>query len=108
MDELERPGRDRPGGVLDLGEHQRDVDTAVLGHERRQPPPGLRQLALAAGPVPAPGLVPGLSDVDEPLEEVALAVGRGMPGVLERLVRLEERAGADQVETALEVVRERL
>jgi hypothetical protein len=46
--------------------------------------------------------------VDETLEEVALAVGRGVPGVLERLVRLEERAGADQVEAARQVVRERL
>jgi hypothetical protein len=46
--------------------------------------------------------------VDEALEEIALAVGRGAPGVLERLVRFEERAGADQVETARQVVRERL
>ena len=108
MDELERPGRDRPGGVLDLGEHQRDVDAAMLGCERGQPPSGLLELPLTAGPIPAPGLVPGHRDVDETLEEVALAVRRGAPGILERLVRLEERAGADQVETASQVVRERL
>jgi hypothetical protein len=107
-DEKERAGRDRSRGVVDLGEHQRDVDTAMLGCERREPPPCLPELPLAAGLVPAPGLVPGHRDVDEALEEISLAVGRGAPGVLERLVRFEERAGADQVETARQVVRERL
>jgi hypothetical protein len=80
----------------------------MLGCERREPPPCLLELPLAADPVPAPGLVPRDRDVDEALEEVALAVGRGAPRILERLVRLEERAGADQVEAAREVVRERL
>jgi hypothetical protein len=76
--------------------------------EGREPSPGLLELPLAADPVPAPGLIPRHGDVDEALEEVALAVRRGTPGVLERLVRLEVRASADQVEAAREVVRERL
>jgi hypothetical protein len=76
--------------------------------ERRQPSPGLLELPLAADTVPTPGLVPRHRDVDEALEEVALAVRRGPPGFLKRLVRLEVRAGADQVEAAREVVRERL
>jgi len=80
----------------------------VLRREWPEPPPRLLQLPLAADAVPAFGLVPRHRDVDEALEEVALAVRRGAPGVLERLVRLEERAGADQLEAAREVVRERL
>jgi hypothetical protein len=64
-------------------------------------------LPLAADPVAAARLVPRDRDVDEPLEEVSLGVGRRAPRVLERLVCLEERAGADQLEAALVVVRER-
>jgi len=79
----------------------------VRGSKRPQPALRLRQLPLAADPVATAGLVPRDGDVDEPLEKVALRVRRGAPGVLERLVRLEERAGADQLEPARVVVRKR-
>ena len=55
---------------------------------------GLLELALAAGTVAAPGLVPGDDDVDEPLEEVLLGRVGGAPRILERLVRFEVLAGA--------------
>ena len=52
-----------------------------------EPPPRLRELALAAAAVPTPGLVPGDGDVDEPLEEVALLLCSLTPDVLDDLVR---------------------
>ena len=72
-----------------------------------EPPRRLLELPLAADAVPTPGLVPGNSDVDEPLEEVALLGRRRAPGVLERLVRGEELAAANQLEPARELVRDR-
>jgi hypothetical protein len=66
----------------------------VAGREGAEPPRSLLELALAAGTVAAPGLVPGDDDVDETLEEVPLGRVRRAPGVLERLVRLEVLAGA--------------
>ena len=53
---------------------------------------GLLELALASGPVSAPGVQPGDRDVHEPLEEVALGGRRLAPLVLELFVRLEVRA----------------
>jgi len=58
----------------------------------------LLELTFAAGPVPTARVVPGDGDVDEPLEEVALGRGCVAPLVLELLVRLEVRFGADQLE----------
>jgi hypothetical protein len=66
----------------------------VAGRERAEPPGCLLELALTAGTVVAPGLVPGDDDVDEALEEVLLGRVRRAPRVLERLVRLEVLAGA--------------
>jgi hypothetical protein len=71
----------------------------VLGSEGAEPARGLRELALAARPVPAAGLVPRDSDVDEALEEVLFFGLGGTPRVLERLVRLEELSAPDQIET---------
>jgi hypothetical protein len=70
---------------------------------RREAALGLLELALAADPPAAPGLVPGDRDVDEPLEEIALlAVGRP-PGELELLVRREELAAPDELDSRLEM-----
>lgn len=63
----------------------------------------LLQLPLATDAVAAAGLVPGDGEVDEPLEEVALSLGSGAPGVLELFVCGEKLAAPDQVETALEL-----
>src|SRR5205085_1912333 len=70
--QLERAGGDRRLRAFDLREHVVDVDAAVLGRERGQPPRGLFELAPGRHRPAAPGLVPGDRDVDEPLEEVAL------------------------------------
>jgi hypothetical protein len=71
----------------------------VLGSEPSEPPRRLFELPLAARPVSATGVVPGDRHVDEALEEVLLrGVGRP-PGVLQRFVRLEVFAAADQLET---------
>ena len=69
-------------------------------------PRGLLELTLAAGLVTAAGVEPGDRDVDEPLEEVALAGWGITPLVLELLVRLEVRALADQLQPSLEAHRE--
>ena len=70
----------------------------MLRRVRPEPPGRLLQLALAADPVAAAGLVPRDRHVDEALVEVALLrLGRA-PGVLELLVRREVFAAPDQVE----------
>jgi CheY-like chemotaxis protein len=68
------------------------------GPVRLETPPGLLELTLAAGPIAPSGVVPCDGHVHEPLEEVALRRGCVPPLVLELLVRLEVRAGADQLE----------
>ena len=84
-----------------------DVNAAVLRHVARQPPAGFLQLPAAADGVAATRLVPGHRDVHEPLAEVALrGLGRA-PFVLEYLVRGEELAAANQLETRREAVRSR-
>ena len=65
----------------------------MAGRERAEPSGCLLELALAAGTVVAPGLIPGDDDVDEPLEEVLLGGVGCAPRVLERLVRLEVLSG---------------
>jgi hypothetical protein len=88
---------------LDLTQEGGNVDPAVVGRERPDPASRLRQLPFEAGPVAAPGLVPGDDDVHETLEEVLLLrLGRS-PGVLERLVRREVLAAAGEVETPFEI-----
>ena len=77
----------------------------MAGRERAEPPGCLLELALAAGAVVAPGLVPGDRDVDETLEEVSFGRVRRAPRILERLVRLEVLARAGEVEAAVEVRR---
>lgn len=77
----------------------------MAGRERAEPPGCLLELALAAGTVVAPGLVPGYDDVDETLEEVSFGRVRRAPRILERLVRLEVLARAGEVEPAVEVRR---
>jgi hypothetical protein len=72
-----------------------------------EPPRRFLELPLAPDTVPAPGLIPGDGDVNEPLEEVALLRRRRAPGVLENLVRSEELAAANQLEPARELVRDR-
>jgi hypothetical protein len=79
----------------------------MLGRVGPESPRGLFELPLAADAVPPARLVPGDSDVDEPLEEVALLGRRSAPGVLERLVRSEELAAPNQLEPARELVRDR-
>jgi hypothetical protein len=59
----------------------------------------LGELALAAGSIAPPRLVPGDRDVDEPLEEVALPFVSGAPRRLQLLVRGEVLAAPDQLET---------
>jgi hypothetical protein len=74
----------------------------VLGRVRPEPTRRLLQLPLAADPVAAAGLVPRDRDVHEALVEVALPPLGLAPDVLERLVRREVLAAADQVEPDLE------
>jgi hypothetical protein len=69
---------------------------------RREPASRFLELPLAADAVAAVGLVPGNSDLDEPLEEVALLGLGGTPGRLELLVRREVLAAADQFDSARE------
>ena len=95
MDDL----RHRPNLLQDRG----DVDALVPRRVRAEPPRRLLELALAADPVPAPGLVPRDGDVDEPLVEVAFLRRRRAPRQLELLVRGEELAAPDQLETVLKV-----
>jgi hypothetical protein len=71
----------------------------MRGRKRRQPASRLRELPLASGPVSTPGVVPGDRNVDETLEEVLLGRLGRPPGLLELLVRLEELATPDQIET---------
>jgi len=72
----------------------------VDGRVRREAGERLHALALACDR-PAACLLVGRHDhMDEPLEEVALRLLAGAPRLLERLVRLEERAGPRQGEPA--------
>lgn len=97
--QVERARLDDPLRLAHRGEDGGDVDVAMLGRERPEPPRRLRELALAAGAVPAPRVMPGHGDVDEPLEEVPLRRARRPPGLLELLVGLEVLAARDQIET---------
>jgi hypothetical protein len=90
-------------GRLYLLQDRRHVHALVLRSVGPEAAGGLLQLPLAPDAVAAPGLVPRDRDVDEPLEKVALLWRRRPPDVLERLVRLEVLAPADQVEPALEL-----
>ena len=67
-----------------------------------EPSRRLLELALAADPVAATGLVPGHRDVNQALEEVALDRRGRPPGDLELLVRGEVLAALDQLQAALQ------
>jgi len=82
-------------GRVHLFQDRGHVDTPVRRGVARESSRSLLELPLAADAVPAAGLVPGDRDVDEPLEEVALRLRGGSPGVLELLVGGEELAPAD-------------
>jgi hypothetical protein len=69
----------------------------MTGRVSTESPRRLLELALAADPVPAAGLVPRDRDVDESLVEVALLRRRRAPRQLELLVRGEELAAANQL-----------
>jgi len=68
----------------------------------------LLELTLAAGAIRPLCMQPCDGDVDEPLQEVAFAVRRFAPLVLELLVRLEVLACADQLQPTFETHRRRL
>jgi len=88
--------------MLYLRENGIDVDAAMRGSVPAEPAFRLRQLTLAARPVPTPRVVPGDRDVHEPLEEVALLVGCEPPLVLELLVCVEVVTRPDQLDAAIE------
>ena len=76
--ELQRARLDGLGGGLELHQQGGDLDAPVRGAVGREAPACLLELAFAADPVTAPGLVPGNRDVNQPLEEVALGrLGEG-------------------------------
>ncbi len=81
------------------------VKAPVLGSVRGEALGRLLELALAPGPVAAARLIPGDRDVDQALEEVALVRVGSAPGILQRFVRGEELARADQVDPSLEARR---
>jgi len=91
--EFQRARFDGLGGGLELHQQHGDVDAPVRGAVGREAPARLLELAFAADPVTAPGLVPGDRDVNEPLEEVALGRLGGTPRVFQLLVSGEELAG---------------
>src|SRR5207302_8773886 len=98
---------ERAAGIelAELLQKRLQLEPAMLGRVRRQPPERLGQLALGADAPAAPGLVPRDGDVHEALEEVAFVLRRRAPGVLELLVRGEVLAGADQLDAAKEPTR---
>src|ERR671936_2754296 len=98
---LQRPVANERGCCPDLLEHRRDVDSFVPRRIGGQAPRRLLELSLAPDAVAATGLVPGDGDVDEPLVEVPLRGRSGPPRRLELLVRGEELAAADELETRL-------
>lgn len=101
--ELEHASCDARLRLAELREHRGDVDVAMGGRVRTEPSHRLLQLALAAVPVRTPGLVPGHRDVNQSLEEVALAFLRRPPRELELLVCGEELAATDKVNPLLKV-----
>jgi hypothetical protein len=74
----------------------------VRGRVRPEAARGLLELPPATDRSPAPCLVPGDRDVDEPLEEIALLRLGCAPGRFELLMRFEVAARPDQLEAALE------
>ena len=81
--EVERACFDLLRRLIELNQQNSDVDAPMHRAVGRQPSARLLELAFAADPVTPPGLVPGDSHVNEPLEEVALLGRRFPPLVLE-------------------------
>jgi hypothetical protein len=107
--ELQRACFDGFGGGLELHQQGGDLDASVRGGVGREAPARFLELAFAADPVAAPGLIPGDRDVNEPLEEVALGRLGGTPRVFQLLVSGEELACPNQSQAAVErIVRSRL
>jgi hypothetical protein len=88
--------------VRHVFEHDRDVDPTVVRPIRVEPALGFLELAIAAGSVSPACLIPRDRHVDQALEEVAFGRGRVTPFILELLVRLEVRSGANQLDAPLE------
>src|SRR5215211_6214846 len=87
---------------MQLREQRIEIEAAMCGRVRCQPPDRFRQLTFRSDLTTASGLVPRDRDVHEPLEEVALVLRRRTPRVLELLVRGEVLAGTDELYTFLE------
>ena len=85
---------------MHLQENVGDVDAAVFGRVGGQPALCFLKLALAADAVPPARLVPGDSDVNEALVEVALLGLGGAPRRLQLLVGREELSAMDQLQAA--------
>jgi len=86
---------------VDLIEEIANVEAAVAGCEGAETARGLLELALAPD-LPSPAaLVPGDRDMNKTLEEVALALVRRSPGLLQRLVSQEILLCRQQRETPL-------
>ena len=92
-------------GDGDLCEDTVHVDATMGRRVWPEPARGLLELTLTAGAVAPSGVEPRDGHVNEALQEVALGRRCDSPLVLELLVRLEVRAGADQLEAALEAHR---
>ena len=79
----------------DRTQHRVDVDASVVRRVGAEPARRFLELTLAAWTPPAPCLIPGDGDMDEPLQEVSLLGRRLTPFVFELFVRGEELAGGD-------------
>ena len=91
--ELERACFDRLRRLIELNQQNSDVDAPMHRAVGRQPSARLLELAFAADPPAAAGLVPRDRDMHEPLQEVPLGRFGGAPGVFQFLVSGEELAG---------------
>jgi hypothetical protein len=103
-DELERAAAHGLLRGLDLGEHARDVDSAMCRSVWRESAFCLVQLACGRGRLAAARLIPGHGDVNEALVEVPLSGFGSAPGELQLLVGLEVAAPANELETARKFV----
>ncbi len=97
-EEVEQPRVDPRPGRLDLTEHRIDIDPPVRWPVPVESDHGLLELSTRARRVPFRRVVPRHRDMDEPLKEVPLLLGRLAPLLLERLVCIEPTARAHPFE----------